>query len=304
MVSLEKKRIAGHIMKCFSKGKYFLADRIDLEVRTLENSSGGKWNVDLYLERIGMERPEKPDRAYLDRLVESHLIHIPFEALDLYMGRAEISQNLDVLFEKVVLNKRGGYCFELNKLFQFLLKSLGYDTYPCVCRVQRGEEASRGITHRGNIVRLEGSRFFCDVGFGSAISRGALELVPDVRQKTGTDVLWFEPYGEYWFDLFHLPQDLVNEDGRITRGQAMRELRICIAEAEEQDYEIFNAITSGPNAVFRKMLMVGRMTEDGTLSINADKIFSRVTGNRKIHRQLKDDAELWRVLEENFGIVL
>ena len=84
----------------------------------------------------------------------------------------------------------------------------------------------------------------------------------------------------------------------------MRELRICIAEAEEQDYEIFNAITSGPNAVFRKMLMVGRMTEDGTMSINADKIFSRVTGNRKIHRQLKDDAELWRVLEENFGIVL
>ncbi len=116
----------------------------------MENSSGGKWNVDLYLERIGMERPEKPDRAYLDRLVESHLIHIPFEALDLYTGRAEISQNLDVLFEKVVLNKRGGYCFELNKLFQFLLKSLGYDTYPCVCRVQRGEEASRGITHRGN----------------------------------------------------------------------------------------------------------------------------------------------------------
>lgn len=269
----------------------------------MENSGSGKWNVDLYLERIGMERPEKPDLAYLNRLVEHHLIHIPFEALDLYMRRAGISQDLDVLFEKVVMNKRGGYCFELNKLFQHLLKSLGYDTYPCVCRVQRGEEASRGITHRGNIVYLEGSRFYCDVGFGTPICRGAVKLAPGIRQQIGTDVLWFEPYRQHWFDLFRLPQDLVNEDGSVTRGEPKRELRVCIAEAEEHDYEVFNAVTSGPEAVFRQKLMLARLTEDGILTIN-EQTFSRVEGNRKIHRQLKDEAELWQVVKEEFGIVI
>lgn len=269
----------------------------------MENSSSGKWNVDLYLERIKMERPEKPDLAYLNRLIEHHLIHIPFEALDLYMGWAGISQDPDVLFEKVVMNKRGGYCFELNKLFQRLLKCLGYDTYPCVCRVQRGEEASRGITHRGNIVYLEGGRFYCDVGFGTPICRGAVKLVPGIRQQIGTDVLWFEPYRQHWFDLFRLPQDLVNEDGSVTKGEPKRELRVCTAEAEEHDYEVFNAVTSGPEAVFRQKLMLARLTEKGVLTIN-EQTFSRVEGNRKIHRQLKDDADLWQVVKDEFGIVI
>lgn len=263
-----------------------------------------KWNLDLYLERIGMKRPEKLDKDYLNQLVANHLIHIPFEALDLFLNRAEIPQDLDELFEKVVLKKRGGYCFELNKLFQYLLKDLGYDTYPCFCRVQRGEEASRGITHRGNIVHLDGSRFFCDVGFGNAMSRGAVELVTDVRQQVGTDVYWFEPYNQYWFDLFRKPQDLVNEDGSITKGEPKRELRVCIAEAEEHDFEVFNAVTSGPRAVFREKLSVGRLTEDGALSLRDDRIFSRIVGNRKTHRQLKDEAEMFRVLKDEFGIVL
>lgn len=268
----------------------------------MENSK--KWNLDLYLERIGMKRPEKLDKAYLDQLVINHLIHVPFEALDLFLNRAEISQDLDELFEKVVLKKRGGYCFELNKLFQFLLKDLGYDTYPCFCRVQRGEEASRGITHRGNIVNLDGRRFFCDVGFGNAMSRGAVELVMDVRQQVGTDIYWFKPYNQYWFDLFRQPQDLVNEDGSITKGEPKRELRVCIAEAEEQDYEVFNAITSSPNSVFSQKFMVGRLTEDGALAINEDRIFSRIKGNQKIHRQLKGEAEVQQVLKDEFGIVL
>lgn len=288
---------------CLCTG-YFGRKKNGEEGRILENNQEKKWDIDRYLERIGMERPEKLDRIYLDRLVANHLIHVPFEALDIYTGRAEISLDLEVMFEKVVLNKRGGYCFELNKLFQFLLKGLGYDTYPCFCRVQRGEEASRGITHRGNIVRLEGSRFFCDVGFGNAMSRGAVELVMDVRQQVGTDLYWFQPYNQYWFDLFRKPQDLVNEDGSITRGEPKRELRVCVAEAEEQDYEVFNAVTSGPNAVFRQKLAVGRLTENGALAVNDDRTFSRIEGNRKTHRQLKDDAELWQVLRDEFGIAM
>lgn len=267
-------------------------------------NNGRKWNVDLYLERIGMGRPEKLDRAYLDRLVENHLIHIPFEALDLYLGRAGISQDPEVLFEKIVLNKRGGYCFELNKVFQLLLKDLGYDTYPCLCRVQGGETAPRRISHRGNIVYLDGKRFFCDVGYGNAMGRGAVELVPDVRQQIGTDIYWFEPCNRYWFDLFRQPQDLVNEDGSITHGEARRELRVCVAEAEEQDFELLNTMISGPDSPFGQKLMVGRLTEDGALAVNDDRIFSRTMGNRKTHRKLKDDAELWRILEDEFGIAL
>lgn len=270
----------------------------------MDNRKDGKWDLDAYLERIHMERPEKADRAYLDRLVTQHLIHVPFEALDLYTGKAPISQELDELYEKVVQNRRGGYCFELNKLFQFLLKDLGYDTYPCFCRVQGDKAESGHIMHRGNIVRLDGAKLFCDVGFGGAMCRGAVELTPGLRQTKGTDLCWFEPYNEYWFDLFRQQQDLFNEDGSVTKGVPRRELRVCIAEAEEQDFLPLNQITSGPDSVFGKVLMVGRLTEDGALSISPDNVFSKTTGNRREHRTLEDRVELWKILREEFGLVV
>lgn len=263
-----------------------------------------KWKLNRYLERIAMEPPKHPNRWYLDRLIERHMIAIPFEALDLYTGRAKIALDLDCLFEKIVENHRGGYCFELNKLFHFLLKELGYDAYSCFCRVQEGGIMSEAISHRGIIVRMEGKKFFCDVGFGNYMSRGAIELVPNVRQRIGTDIYWFEKYNEYWLDLFRQPQNLINEDGSVTVGRSRRELRVCVAEMEEQDFEVFNTQFNMPGSYFSECLMVGKLTENGALAINDQKIFSRIEGNYKIHSKLKNERELWAVLREEFGIVM
>ena len=264
-----------------------------------------KWNVDQYLERIHMERPEKLDRAYLDQLVAHHLMNVPFEDLDLYFGLADISQDLDVLFEKVVLRKRGGYCFELNKLFQALLKDLGYDTYPCFCRMQRGRgDISGPIRHRGNIIRLEGETCFCDVGYGNAMSRGALTLEPGLRQVRDGDVYWFEEYNDCWYSLYRHQRDLTYEDGTEVKGDIACEMRVCTAPMEEIDFEPLNDITGGPESTFRKNLMVGRLTETGSMAINGELVFSRTEGNRKTHRKLKDETELRQVLRDEFGLVI
>ena len=83
-----------------------------------------------YLNRIGLakETPE-PTAQWLDRLVHAQLTHIPFDAMDVW-GRGDTpSLAIDDLFDKIILRRRGGYCFELNSLFCAFLKALGYDAY-------------------------------------------------------------------------------------------------------------------------------------------------------------------------------
>lgn len=70
----------------------------------------------------------------LKKLQQSHMINIPFENLDVIAGRS-INLDYENLFNKIVKNGRGGYCFELNILYSFLLKALGFSPKPVLGRV-------------------------------------------------------------------------------------------------------------------------------------------------------------------------
>ena len=79
-----------------------------------------------YLERIGIEGELYPDIETLKKLQKQHLINIPFENLDIIENK-ELKLDRYSLFTKIVEEKRGGICYELNGLFLMLLKEIGYD---------------------------------------------------------------------------------------------------------------------------------------------------------------------------------
>ena len=82
--------------------------------------------IDQYLNRIGSVRPRELSPGSLMVLTRDHLEHVPFEVLEMTEAHREPSLEPDALFEKIVSNRRGGYCFELNKLFYLLLEALGF----------------------------------------------------------------------------------------------------------------------------------------------------------------------------------
>ena len=92
-------------------------------------------DVEAYLERIHMYLPIRNDKETLDRLIYLHQCAIPFENLDVYYAKKEISQGITDLFDKIICKHRGGFCFEMNNLFYAFLKTLGFDVYPCLCKV-------------------------------------------------------------------------------------------------------------------------------------------------------------------------
>ena len=109
-------------------------------------------DVDAYLRRIGAERPKTLTPQSLSGLVRAHLEQVPFESLELTEAHTEPSLTPEGLFEKIVCNRRGGYCFELNKLFYLLLQELGFDCRSVAVRCIIGRPEPVALSHRGIVV--------------------------------------------------------------------------------------------------------------------------------------------------------
>jgi N-hydroxyarylamine O-acetyltransferase len=92
------------------------------------------FGLDAYLSRIGYEGPTKPDLASLSGLLAAHMNAVPFENIDVLLGRP-IRLDLEALQKKIVIDRRGGYCFEQATLFLAALRALGFDASARTARV-------------------------------------------------------------------------------------------------------------------------------------------------------------------------
>ena len=125
-------------------------------------------DIDRYLDRIGVGARPAPSLAALKVLQRAHMMTTPFENLDVFM-RIPLSLSIDDLFDKIVVRRRGGYCFELNTLFGALLRGLGFDATPVLGRVWlRDQPAPPPRCHLLHLVMTGGRRMIVDVGFGGA----------------------------------------------------------------------------------------------------------------------------------------
>lgn len=129
--------------------------------------------VDAYLERIGVD-PEEigvPDRPARERLQRAHVTTVPFETLaitgDPYGNREGEGVVLTVshLYDKIVERRRGGYCFELNGLFYWLLSELGYDVDRVAARIVSDGGTRIPANHHALVVHID-QPFVVDVGTG------------------------------------------------------------------------------------------------------------------------------------------
>jgi len=119
-----------------------------------------------YLTRIGVERsPPGPDLAWLRELQAAHLVTVPFENLDVF-DRRGVTTDLAWSLPKVVERRRGGWCFELNGAFGWLLREVGYTVDYVSCQVYGADGWGPPLDHCALVVQLDGERWFVDVGFG------------------------------------------------------------------------------------------------------------------------------------------
>lgn len=138
-------------------------------------------DVEAYLRRIGYEGEAKPGLETLRALHRAHVAAIPFENLEIMLGRPVLLEPA-ALQDKMVRRRRGGYCYEQNLLFAAVLERIGFSVRGHGARVRAGASTTRPVTHMLLGVEADGEWWHCDVGFGGD---GLIEPVP---LRTGVDV--------------------------------------------------------------------------------------------------------------------
>lgn len=142
-------------------------------------------DLDAYLARTGAARPTSPDLATLTHLHRAHALTIPFENLDVLLGRGT-SVELGDIQAKLVRAPRGGYCYEHALLLSAVLSAVGFRVTRQLARIGDPEVLARGRSHLVTLVDLGGETWLADTGFGT----GLLEPVPLVDGLVTTQGGW------------------------------------------------------------------------------------------------------------------
>jgi N-hydroxyarylamine O-acetyltransferase len=209
-----------------------------------------KLDIEPYLARIGYSGPKT---ATLTTLHELHALHpaaIAFENLDVLLKRP-ICLDADSLVTKLVEDKRGGYCYEQNTLFQVVLRTMGFSVGSIAARVQwRYPEGS--LTPRYHMllrIHLSDGDYIADVGFGLYTLTAPLRLETGIEQPT--------PHGIYRLVAV---RDEIRMEVKTAEGWSAV-YQISLQEQASADWEVANWYTSTcPASRFTKELMAARPT--------------------------------------------
>ncbi|MCB1051631.1 MAG: arylamine N-acetyltransferase [Acidobacteria bacterium] len=247
------------------------------------------FDLAIYLKRIGLGSEPSLDLAGLTQLHNAQFKAIPFENLDIQLGRS-IQLDPESLWRKLVLQRRGGYCFELNGLLLLALRALGFEARPFLARVHL-EDPPSGRTHQLNAVNLDAETLLVDAGFGAGGPRFPMLLADGWQRKEGHfgfRIRRQDPYGWLmqswtgeWKDSYSF------DEGWVT----------------PQDIEVANFFTShSPMSHFTQMRTVSRPLDTGRISLR-NQTFTEIQGDQQDVREIPD-SETLDLLRTRFAIDL
>ena len=213
----------------------------------MNDTTTDELDLDAYLQRIGARAPLAPSVEALADLQRAHVGAIPFENLDILLGR-QILLDLPSLQAKLVAARRGGYCFEQNTLFKAVLDRLGFTVTSLAARVRAGATGVRARTHMLLQVELPEGLFVTDVGFGADGPLGPLPLQEGREHWLGLAGHRLRQDGELW----------VLEGS--TDGQWSDLYAFTLEPQYPVDFELANHYTSThPGSAFVKTLTAQRL---------------------------------------------
>jgi N-hydroxyarylamine O-acetyltransferase len=244
-----------------------------------------------YFERIVYRGVREPTEGTLSALIDAHVRSIPFENIDVLLGRA-ICIDSDSIHRKLVGARRGGYCFEHNTLFADVLESLGFTVQRLGARVRWQATTPRPRTHMLLEVALSDGPRIVDVGFGARGIRSSLRVDEGIQRVAGrTFRIRCEPHVRVL--------SIQDATGEFQDLYAFtREPLLAI------DFEMANWFTSThPLSSFREHLMAMRADDQGERTLMDDQLVIRDRGS-VVKRALSDIPEILSVLQNEFGIRL
>ena len=251
--------------------------------------------IPAYLNRIRYTGDLQPTVETLRALHLAHLYAVPFENLDIHLGRPIVLE-MERLFDKIVRHRRGGFCYELNGLFAALLLELGFEVvYLSASDAREDGSFSPEFDHLVLQVRLPdqpSTTWLADVGWGDTF-RHPLRLQEDGEQVQHAGTYWLEPQAGYRL-LWQ----------RDSGGQVERQYRFSLRSHSFREFEpMCRYHQTSPDSLFTRKRLCTLAKPGGRITLDAARLITTVHGRRE-ERLVQDEAEYRQILWTQFGIHL
>jgi len=218
-------------------------------------------DIDSYLKRINFQQEIAVTKEVLFNLQRAHLLAVPFENLDIHYG-TKIKLDLDAIYTKIVIKRRGGFCYELNGLFFQLLKKIGFDVKIISARVA-AKDGKYGpeYDHLTIIACVNNTNYLVDVGFGRfSYSPLEISLGVEIEDKFGT--FNFDEYeGEYM---------------RVNQVEKEELIPQYIFKSHSIDFAAFEEICTyyqtSPDSHFKQNKVISISTINGRITLSANQL--------------------------------
>lgn len=260
----------------------------------MKNQTPDAIDLDAYFQRIGYSGDRSPTLKTLQAIHQHHAEAIAFENLNSFL-KQPVSLDVTSLQQKLIYERRGGYCFEQNLLLRSVLTSLGFQVTNLAARVlwnlPKGTITPR--THMLLWVDIDGEQYISGVGFGGLTLTTPLSFIPDIEQSTS-----HEPFRLIVTDRTYTMQAYI--------GQEWKSL-YCFDLQEQQlpDYEVSNwYISTHPNSLFVTTLIAARPDSDCRYALRNNQLTMHHLDGRTERRILITATELRAALEDLFLLTL
>jgi len=243
--------------------------------------------IDQYLSRIAYAGPRHPTPATLRALHQRHLLSVPFENLDIHLGR-EIVPDEQRILDKIVAQRRGGFCYELNGAFAALLRALGFEVEMLSARVPRADgTATPEFDHMTLLVRAGGERWLADVGFGECF------LHPLRLDERGEQ---HDPAGTFRIEQLDARDWLLSS--------SKPEYLFSLEPHALADYaEMCRYHQTSPRSSFTQKRICSLATATGRITLRDDRLIV-TDGGAKREEAIETDAAWRTALRTRFGMEL
>ncbi|MFI5310374.1 MAG: arylamine N-acetyltransferase [Gemmatimonadales bacterium] len=244
--------------------------------------------VGRYLERIGIARPVRADLDSLTAIHRAHLLAIPYENLDVQLARP-VGLDPEIIFEKIVARRRGGWCYEMNGLLGWALDALGFRVTRCAGAVSR---ETRGDASVGNHlvlkVELDEGLYLADVGFGDG-------QIDPVRIVPGA----FTSHG-FPFELSRVDDDWWRMHNHVQGGEQTFDFTLRAAD-EAKMAEQCRFLQTSEQSAFLQNLVAQHHTPAGVTTLRG-RVLRWTTPLGQTERLLESAEEFVSALETEFGL--
>jgi len=244
--------------------------------------------IDEYLQVLDLTG-NKPDLTFLSEITRRHAAQFAFSSVGPMLGD-DLPLDVESLYRRIIVNRRGGYCFEQNGFLFEMLQELGFEVSLYLGRVIYNQDIHPGLTHRITLVKIDGEHYIADVGFGPLGPQHPVSMSGEASHES--------------FRVFRIEERHPGEFHMQTLkdGQYYSLYKFELTRYGPADCEVGHFYShKHPGATFVNHLVVSKIMDNEVRSLR-NREFWIITASGEQRFNISDGAQLKTVLDSRFGI--